>query len=128
MDIICEFGDLEDWEKRKSAISTLLHEDCLKVKMSAWWNTEQTDYSYEYSVYCVETQYPWSDLSHSKAKVDDICKPILKELGITKADEYNERQADLVAYVVENSPELIVSSEDWHVKNLLIPYSKQYLT
>nr|WP_237665838.1 AAA family ATPase [Vibrio sp. V26_P1S5P106] len=116
MDIICEFGDLEDWEKRKSSISTLLHEDCLKVKMSAWWNTEQTDYSYEYAVYCVETQYPWSDLSHSKAKVDEICKPILKKLGITKAGEYNERQADLVAYVVENSPELIVSSEDWHVK------------
>ncbi|WP_305815284.1 AAA family ATPase [Photobacterium leiognathi] len=54
MEIICEFGDLEEWEKRKSSISTLLHDDRLKVKMSAWWNGEQTDYSYEYSVYCVE--------------------------------------------------------------------------
>lgn len=26
MDIICEFGDLEAWEKKKSAISTLLHD------------------------------------------------------------------------------------------------------
>ncbi|MCD1246033.1 AAA family ATPase [Vibrio cholerae] len=116
MDIICEFGDLEEWETRKSAISTLLHDDRLKVKMSAWWNDEQTDYSYEYSVYCVEAQYPWSELNFSKAKADDICKPIFKALGITKVADFNDKQGELIAYVTQNSPELINSVEDWHVK------------
>ncbi|KJG33719.1 ATP-dependent endonuclease [Photobacterium angustum] len=116
MEIICEFGDLEVWEKRKSAISTLLHDDRLKVKMSAWWNGEQTDYSYEYSVYCVETQYPWSDMNFTKAKADNICKPIFKALGITKAGDFNDKQEELILHVTENLPELINSIEDWHVK------------
>lgn len=116
MEIICEFSDIEGWEKRKSSISTLLHNDLLKVKMSASWNAEQTDYSYEYSVYCVETQYPWTGLSYSKAKTDETCKAILKELAITNATEYNERQSDLEAYAIEKAPHLVVNSEDWHVK------------
>ncbi|EOD9423224.1 ATP-dependent endonuclease [Vibrio campbellii] len=116
MEIICEFGDLEEWETRKSAISTLLHDDRLKVKMSAWWNGEQTDYSYEYSVYCVETQYPWSEMNFTKAKSDDTCKPIFKALGIAKASDFTSKQDELIAYVKENSPELINSVEDWHVK------------
>ncbi|MFM4983551.1 MULTISPECIES: ATP-dependent nuclease [Aeromonas] len=116
MEIICEFGDIEEWEKKKSAVSTLLHGDRLKVKMSANWNMEQTDYAYEYSVYCVETHYPWSGLTYSKAKVDDTCKPILKALTITNATEYNERQSELELYAIEKEPHLIVESEDWHVK------------
>ncbi|MEZ8140801.1 ATP-dependent endonuclease [Enterovibrio norvegicus FF-162] len=116
MEIICEFGDLEEWEKRKSAISTLLHDERLKVKMSACWNGEQTEYSYEYSVYCVETQYPWSEMNFTKAKVDDICKPIFKALGISKAGDLNDKQEELIAYVTENLPDSISSVEAWHVK------------
>ncbi|EII5416227.1 AAA family ATPase [Vibrio alginolyticus] len=116
MDIICEFGDLEEWEKRKSAISSLLHEGRLKVKMSAWWNSEKTDYSYEYSVYCIEKQFPWSGLNFTKAKTDEQCKPLFKELGITKASEFTDKQNELETYVNENASDLVQSIEDWHVK------------
>ena len=116
MEIICEFGQLEEWEKNKSAISTLLHGDSLKIKMSASWNSDKTDYNYDYSVFNLETQYPWSGETFSNAKKDALCKDIFKALSITKAGEYNERITELEEYVQTNHPDSVVSSEGWHVK------------
>lgn len=116
MEIICEFGQLEEWEKNKSAISTLLHGDSLKIKMSASWNSDKTDYNYDYSVFNLETQYPWSGETFSNAKKDALCKDIFKALNITKAGEYNERITELEEYVQTNHPDSVVSSEGWHVK------------
>lgn len=116
MEIICEFGNLEDWEKKKSAISTLLYEDKLTVKMSAEWNSEGTDYSYEYSVYCQETQFPWSESTFSKVQKEEPCKSIFKKLGIMKAGDFNERQEELEAYLRDNNPEHVTEALDWHVK------------
>jgi predicted ATP-dependent endonuclease of OLD family len=116
MEIICEFGQLEEWERNKSAISTLLHGDSLKIKMSASWNSDKTDYNYDYSVFNLETQYPWSGETFSNAKRDALCKDIFKALSITKAGEYNERITELEEYVQANHPDSAVSSEGWHVK------------
>mgnify|MGYP003110620820 CR=1 FL=1 len=116
MEIICEFGQLEEWEKNKSAISTLLHGESLKIKMSASWNSDKTDYNYDYSVFNLETQYPWSGETFSNAKKDALCKDIFKALTITKAGEYNERISELEEYVQTNHPDSVVSSEGWHVK------------
>lgn len=116
MEIICEFGDLEEWEKNKSAISTLLHGESLKIRMSAEWNSDKTDYSYDYSVFNLETQYPWSGESFTNAKKDVVCKEIFKALGITKASEFKERTEEMEAYAQANHAESVVSSEDWHIK------------
>lgn len=116
MEIICEFDDLEEWEKNKSAISTLLHGESLKIRMSAEWNSDKTDYSYDYSVFNLETQYPWSGESFTNAKKDDVCKEIFKTLGITKANEYKERTEEMEAYAQANHAESVVSSEGWHIK------------
>ena len=116
MEIICEFGDLEEWEKNKPAISTLLHSECLKIKLSAQWNSEKTDYSYEYSVFNLETLYPWSGENFSNAKKNETCKTIFQALGITKASEFNERTEVMEAYAQEHHTGAVVSSEDWHVK------------
>lgn len=116
MEIICEFGELEEWEKRKSAISTLLHNDRLKVKMAAAWNTDQTEYSYEYLVYCAETLYPWTGLTYTKAQKDEKCKAIFKALEIKNATDFTERQAELEAYTADAHKDYVQESEDWHVK------------
>lgn len=116
MEIICELGELEDWEKRKSSISQLLHEDMLKIKMSAEWNTEKTDYSYEYSVYNKEKLYPWTGETWGNLSKKAELKGILKELKITKAGEFNQRIDEVESYVETNHAELVQVSEDWHVK------------
>ncbi|OED73446.1 ATP-dependent nuclease [Vibrio crassostreae] len=116
MEIICELGDLEDWETKKSAISTLLHGDMLKIRMLAQWNTDKTDYSYEYSVFNKEIVYPWSGQTFTNFSKDPACKAILKELGIKKAGEFNERVDEVEKHTNEHHPELVDVSEDWHVK------------
>lgn len=116
MEILCEFGALEEWEKNKPAISTLLFGDRLKVRVTAEWNEEQTDYSYEYSVYNTETKFPWSDESFTNAKKDATCKAIFGELNITSAASFKDRIAELEAYAKANYSEHLIQSEDWHVK------------
>ena len=100
MEIICEFGNLEEWEKNKPAISKLLFGDRLKIRVSAEWNAEQTDYSYEYSVYNTENKFPWSDESFTNAKKDATCKAIFDELGITNAAAFKERTTELEAHAL----------------------------
>ncbi|QUI62500.1 AAA family ATPase [Pseudoalteromonas sp. A22] len=116
MEIICEFGSLEDWEKRKPAISKLLYNDSLKVRVVADWNAEQTDYSYEYSVYNTENKFPFSGENYSNAKKIPDAKAIFDELGITSAAAYKERLEEIEQHTLVNHPECVVQSEDWHVK------------
>lgn len=116
MEIQCEFGELEEWEKNKPAISQLLYDDKLKVRLTAKWNADQTDYSYEYSVYTTETKFPWSDESFTNAKKDETCKKIFAELKISSSSEFKERQSELESFTEENYPHLVQSSTDWHVK------------
>ncbi|WP_240797222.1 AAA family ATPase [Vibrio tasmaniensis] len=97
MEIICELGELDEWEKRKSSISQLLHEDMLKIKMSAEWNTEKTDYSYEYSVYNKEKLFPWTGETWGNINKKAELKEILKALGIKKGGEFNERIEEVEA-------------------------------
>lgn len=116
MEIICELGDLEEWEKRKSSISQLLHDDKLKIKMHAQWNTDKTDYTYEYSVFNKEKLYPWTGQNWTNLSKDPQVKPILKALGITKGGDFSKRIEEVEAFVEKDQPHLVETSEDWHVK------------
>jgi putative ATP-dependent endonuclease of OLD family len=116
MEIICDFSELEDWEKKKPAISRLLYGDMLKVKLRAQWNVDKTDYTYDYYVYCNETVYPWADCSFTEAKKDGFCKNLFNQLGITKAQDFKERIEEIEGYVQANHSDTIQSIEDWHLK------------
>lgn len=118
MEIICEFGQLEEWETKKPAISQLLFGDKLKIKMEAAWNSDQSSYDYEYYVYNKETKYPWTGLNYTAATKDSICKKLLIDVGITKSSEYNdlEKIKKLEEFVHENNPELIQEHEGWNIK------------
>lgn len=107
---------LKSGKRKKTAISKLLFGDKLKIRVTAEWNAEETDYSYEYSVYNTETKFPWSGESFTNAKKDAICKAIFDELGITSAAVFKERTAELEDYAVNNHSDHIIQSEDWHVK------------
>lgn len=116
MEIQCELSELEDWEKNKSAISKLLHGDDLIIRVKAEWNEEQTDYSYEYSVYNTELRFPWTDESFTNAKKDALCKEIFTELGVTSATAFKERSQELEDYTLAHHRKHVIDSKDWHVK------------
>lgn len=120
MEIICEFNQLEEWEKNKPAISTLLYGDNLKVKMTSTWNLdnpEKEEFSCDYSVYNLQKNFPWTGKNFTAANKDDACKPILQALDITKAADYKVSEANMVEYVSTNCPEVITPSEGWHIKS-----------
>ena len=116
MEIICEFGLLEEWEKNKPAISTLLLGDRLKIRLTAEWDCEQTDYTHEYSVYNSENIFPWSGETFGNAKKDANCKAIFDELNITSATAFKDRMDELEIHALTNHPEHVKQSEGWHVK------------
>ncbi len=116
MEIICEFGLLEEWEKNKPAISTLLLGDRLKIRLTAEWDCEQTDYTHEYSVYNSENKFPWSGETFGNAKKDANCKAIFDELNITSATAFKDRMDELEIHALTNHPEHVTQSEGWHVK------------
>lgn len=116
MEIICEFSELEEWEKNKPAISKLLYGDELKVRVTAEWNQEQTDFSYDYSVFNTENRFPWSDENFTNAKKDATCKQIFSELEITTAGTFKDKLDELEKYTIDNYPQYVIQSEDWHVK------------
>uniref|UniRef100_UPI0009EAD4E0 ATP-dependent nuclease n=1 Tax=Pseudomonas sp. MIACH TaxID=1078355 RepID=UPI0009EAD4E0 len=113
LEIICEFRDLEEWEKRKPAISGLLHENTLKVRMSATWPEGGTIDS-QYSVYCSLAKFPWSGIS--EAKKHEQAKECLAALEITNADQYKARLIELEAMFSDRFPQLVENDTGWHKK------------
>ncbi len=119
MEIICEFGQLEEWETKKPAISQLLFGDKLKIKMEASWNEDQSSYEYEYYVYSRGIKYPWTDLPYTTAAKNSDYKKLFTAVGITKSSEYNndpDKERKLEELVRKNNPELIEQNEGWHKK------------
>nr|WP_242455202.1 AAA family ATPase [Pseudomonas sp. MS15a(2019)] len=114
MEISCEFRDLEEWEKKKPAISGLLDGDSLKVRMEARWG--ESGITYEYSVYCTTEIYPWTDVNYSEAKKHEPLKSCLASLGVAKADEYKQRLPEIEQWFRDNHPECVQSKLDWTVK------------
>lgn len=116
MEIQCIFGNLEEWEKRKPAISQLLDGDKLKIRVVAEWNSEQTDYSYDYFVFNTEVRFPWSDENFTNARKDATCKKIFDEIGISTAADFKDRVGELERHTLDNHKSHVIHSEDWHVK------------
>ncbi|WP_016703108.1 ATP-dependent nuclease [Pseudomonas chlororaphis] len=114
MEIICEFRDLEEWEKRKPAISGLLDGESLKVKLSARWDAESGSLDYGYSVYCTVEQLPWNGFREA-GKIAEA-KQCMDDLGISKAEEFKARAVEFEAYFKDRFPALIKSALGWHSK------------
>lgn len=114
MEIICEFRDLEEWEKKKPAISKLLEKDNLIIKMSASWNETLESLSSEYSVYCTIESLPWTNFTEAK-RISEA-KACLDILGITTAAEFGVRTLEFEAMFKDKHPELVNTITDWHLK------------
>lgn len=114
MEIVCQFDDLEEWEKKKPAISGLLHQEKLYVKLSATWPSEIESISSEYSVYCTKDEFPWPKISDARKSQEG--KECLEILGITNADEFRARSVELEDLIKQRNPELVTTSTDWQVK------------
>ncbi len=112
--IACEFRDLEEWEKKKPAISGLLDGDSLKVRMEAKWKGEEI--SYEYSVYCTVENYPWTKLNFTEAKKHELIRPCFEALKISRAEEFKQRVAEVEAHFKKHYPEHVETKLDWTVK------------
>ncbi|NPW62574.1 ATP-dependent endonuclease [Pseudomonas aeruginosa] len=114
LEIICEFRELEDWEKNKPAISGLLHEENLHVKLSALWEGEDSKVSSEYSVFCTTEELPWSGFREAKAHPQAAA--CMAELGIVKAEDLKAMGAELEAMFKDRHPDLVRQKTDWHPK------------
>ncbi|MFJ4142874.1 ATP-dependent nuclease [Pseudomonas sp. NPDC089734] len=114
LEIICEFKELEDWEKKKPAISQLIHENGLHVRLSARWNKETDVIQSEYSVYCSSDELPWTNYSQA-GKIPEA-KQCLDELGIKNATEFKARADELEAMFKDRHGDQVVTKTEWHVK------------
>lgn len=116
MHITCEFNNLEDWEKSKPAISKLLHDDMLKIKLLAKWNDEKSDYTHDYYVFHSKTTYPWTEEGYSNYKKHPTWKEISEAFGIRTKAHFDDKSDDIEAYISQNHPEYCNTSTDWHLK------------
>lgn len=116
MEIKCIFHKIEDWERRKPAISKLLHEDQLIIKMTASWNEEKTEFVHEYSVYNSEVQYPWSEENFSTVKKNPEVNKIFSNFNVSKKADFDSQREEIEAFTQENYSDLVTTSTDWHVK------------
>lgn len=116
MVIEVRFGDLEDWEKKKPAISQLLHEGDLRVKMRSTWSSIDDDISYEYSVYCSKEVIDDFPKGITEAKKESWSKAMLDSLGIVKAEDFKSCASEMEDYIRGNYPEKIRNELDWHIK------------
>jgi len=114
MEIICEFSELEDWEKNKPAISGLLHNDKLYIKLSATWPNESEAISSDYSVYCTKDEFPWNGIREAQRLAE--ANACLETLGITNASEFKARAAELESLFKKLHPDSVTTSTDWQVK------------
>ncbi|EIW7482762.1 ATP-dependent endonuclease [Vibrio parahaemolyticus] len=117
MKITCILEELEPWEKAKPAISKLLHDDTLQIRMIAKWpkNTDAPSCKYYVRHSLIET--PFDGKGISEAKKDPLLKQILSEMDITKADEYKKRADDIRDYTIKNYEDRTSEVVDWHEKS-----------
>ncbi|WP_081668155.1 ATP-dependent nuclease [Metapseudomonas resinovorans] len=114
MEIVVEFGELEDWERNKPAISGLLHEDKLIVKLAGTWEIESEQPSSDYSVYCTIDEVPWSGITEARKIAE--AQECMEALGITNAAEFKAKSAELEGMFKDRYPGLVNARTDWHVK------------
>lgn len=116
MIIEVQFNDIQEWERKKPAISQLLHGDTLKIKLTAIWKSEAEEIEHKYSVYCAEEVIEGFPRNISDAKKLEWLKAGLEKTGITKADDFNLKKDDLKAYIRSNNPDKVKQETDWHEK------------
>lgn len=116
LEIICIFDQLEDWEREKPAISNLLFNDQLIVRVLCVATDEGESYSWEYSVYYLKEMYPTDGVNITAARRNETLNRILNELGIGTANEYRSRMNDINEHIKIHYPDMITSKKGWHEK------------
>ncbi|EGQ7696513.1 ATP-dependent endonuclease [Vibrio vulnificus] len=117
MTITCTLEELEPWEKAKPAISKLLHDDTLQIRMIAKWPLNSDTPSCKYYVRHSLVETPFEGKGINDAKKDPLLKQILVDMGIAKADDYKKASDDIKEYMLEKHPEMTNVVVDWHEKS-----------
>lgn len=120
MIIECVFDKLEDWERSKSAISKLVHEDELLIKLEASWGSFEETLVYGFYAHCMEettldgNKLPDDGLNYTNASKDRVLKSVLGELNISKASDYIARIGEIVDKLRTKYPDHIKSELSWN--------------
>lgn len=116
MIVECIFDKLEEWEKTKPAISQLLHEDKLKIKLESEWSSFESDLTYKYYAYYEEEQLPNHALNFTQIKEVPSCKEAFTALSITKKAEYDAKIEQVERYLRKHYSQEIQKKLDWFEK------------
>ncbi|WP_339366486.1 AAA family ATPase [Vibrio cyclitrophicus] len=117
MRITCEFGDIQEWEKRKSAISQLMDDENLKIRMEGIWTEEGGSPAYKYYVHNEKITTPFDGVKITAARKDEFLSTVLAALDIKDAADYNQRLGEIEQYVIENHEDKVERSTGWHEKS-----------
>ncbi|WP_421533677.1 ATP-dependent nuclease [Morganella morganii] len=120
------FSDIQEWEASKPAISKLIHNGQLKVRVKTRWNveTENIDPPIYEAYYSVEDIDDFSE-KISDAKKTPYLNTILEELNINLAADYKERINEVIDKIKEKFPDKISSTEKWSSDNINFKNSLQ---
>lgn len=116
MAISCIFHQLEDWEKRKSAISGLLYGDELHVKVECVGTEDDSEFSTKYFVYHEREYVPILEGGWTNVKKVPELKGILKDLAIEKAETFYEKKQEIASRYLTENPDALVRELEWHEK------------
>lgn len=117
MRITCEFGDIQEWEKRKPAISQLMDGENLKIRMEGIWTEEGGTPAYKYYVHNEKITTPFDGVKITAARKDEFLSTVLAALDIKDAADYNQRLGEIEQYVIENHEDKVERSTGWHEKS-----------
>lgn len=120
------FSDIQEWEASKPAISNIILDGKLKIRVRTRWNeeTETIDTPIYEAYYRVEEIEGFTD-KIGEAKKSEYIKPILDELNITNAGAYKSALNDVIGIIRDRHPEKITSSIGWSSDNINFKNSLQ---
>ncbi len=102
MRIECIFDKLEDWEKTKPAISKLIYNDELRIKLEATWSSSEESLLHAFYAYYMEESTLDGNkllndrLNYTSASKDSVIKSVLIKLNISNATDYNQRITEVM--------------------------------
>lgn len=120
------FSDIQEWEAKKPAISNLILDNKLKIRVVTGWNEDigTIDTPVYEAYYKVEEIENFTDKITDAKKIKYI-KDILDELDINNATAYKLKINNVIKTIRERHPEKIKSSVEWSSENINFKNSLQ---
>ncbi|MCT8173057.1 ATP-dependent nuclease [Raoultella ornithinolytica] len=121
-----EFTDIQEWEANKPAISQLIHDNKLKIRLrTVWLEEDETIAAPVWEAYYSREEFTGLHDKLKDTRDSPHIAAILKELNVTNQSTFKELLPDIKGIIKQRHPETVAGNVSWSSDNINFKNSLQ---